>query len=137
MKVLMYLVVFISVFSFTAFTNEKQPEVYRDCISVNGINLDFVLTNMTGYDIENIYVAPTTERNWGEDIMGKELLLNEESVEVSFDPGETATKWDIYVTWKGYEADEDVYWIGLDLSTISEITLHYEEATGKTWAITK
>ena len=100
-------------------------------------NLDFVLINKTGYDISDIYVAPTTEREWGEDIMGQDILENGESVEISFDSGETAHKWDMYVTWDGYEADHDVFWIGLDLSKISEIELYYDANTGKTWAKTK
>ncbi len=82
-------------------------------------------------------MAPTTEREWGEDIMGKDLLLDNESVEISFDGSETTRKWDMYVTWEGYESDEDRFWIGLDLSTISEITLYYDAKSGKTWAETK
>jgi len=102
-----------------------------------GVNLDFTLINKTGYTIEHIYVAPTSQRNWGDNIMGKQLLLNGESVDISFDSQETAKKWDIYVTWEGYEADEDVYWVGFDLSEISEITLYYNAETGKTTAKTK
>ncbi len=113
-------------------TDNPRPMVKlsKECIA----NLDFDLINKTGYTIKDIYVAPTTQREWGDDIMGKQLLKDGETVEISFDSGETAHKWDIYVTWDGYEADEDVFWIGFDLSIIEEITLFYNEKTGKTWA---
>ena len=137
MKVLVFLAIVLVSVGSTAFSTKEYPAIGKECRIVSGENLDFLLINKTGYDIEDIYVAPTTERNWGDDIMGKDLLENEASVEITFDGGETAKKWDIYVTWKGYEADEDVFWIGLDLSEISEITLFYDAESGKTWAQTK
>jgi hypothetical protein len=119
--------------SFTHPTPIGMVKLSKECIA----NLDFDLVNKTGYTIKDIYVAPTTQREWGSDIMGRQFLKDGETVEISFDSGETAHKWDIYVTWDGYEADEDVYWIGFDLSIISEITLYYNEKSGKTWAETK
>lgn len=100
-------------------------------------NLDFTLVNKTGYDISEIYVSPTKMKDWGEDIMGRDVLLNGESVDITFSTEETARKWDIYVTWVGYGEDEDVYWTGFDLSKISTITLFYDQKTGKTWAETE
>lgn len=116
--------------SFTAGPKRPMIKLSKECIA----NLDFELINKTGYTIKDIYIAPTTEREWGDDIMGRDLLKHNESVDIVFDAGEVVTKWDIYVTWDGYESDEDVFWIGFDLSTISQITLFYNEKTGKTWA---
>ncbi|MBK8346699.1 MAG: hypothetical protein IPL08_03435 [Saprospiraceae bacterium] len=137
MKVFLYFSLMMTALFSTAFIQADKPATTEYCINVNGINLDFTLINQTGYDIASIYVAPTAEREWGEDIMGKDLLLDNESVEISFDGSETTRKWDMYVTWEGYESDEDRFWIGLDLSTISEITLYYDAKSGKTWAETK
>jgi hypothetical protein len=97
-------------------------------------DLNFTLVNKTGYTIAHIFVAPTTEREWGDDIMGKDMLANGEEVDIIFSTDEVAAKWDIYVTWDGYESDEDVFWIGFDLSKISIITLYYDAKTNKTWA---
>jgi hypothetical protein len=97
-------------------------------------DLNFTLVNKTGYTIAHIFVAPTTEREWGDDIMGKDMLANGDEVDIIFSTDEVATKWDIYVTWDGYESDEDVFWIGFDLSKISIITLYYDAKTNKTWA---
>ncbi len=129
---------FISMLAVTmAFTPADQRPDPKVTPVHAGPNLDFNLVNMTGYTIRDIYVSPTTEKNWGDDIMERDMLEDGETVEVSFDGGETDHLWDIYVTWEGYESSEDVFWIGLDLSQISEIELHYDHESGKTWANTK
>ncbi len=137
MKTLGLLTILATTIGLMAFKPVSKPEHNQRIHVCNGTNLDFDLVNKTGYDIESIFVSPTTEKAWGEDVMGKELLKDGETVEISFDPGETDKLWDIYVTWHGYDASEDVYWVGFDLSKISEITLYYEHETGKTWATTK
>lgn len=139
MKFFIFIVSLFTVFGSTAFVTKNSPTPQSECITlnVNGRNLDFTLINRTGYTISNIYVAPTTQREWGEDIMGKDLLNDDEEVEIIFDADENVKKWDMYVTWDGYDSDEDVFWIGFDLSEISEIELFYEASTGKTWAVTK
>ncbi len=134
MKLLVFIAALFTMFGSTAFTPVEKAPTNKERIQVKGPNLDFVLVNKTGYDIESIFVAPTSEREWGEDIMGVDVLEEGESVEVSFDAGENTKNWDIYVTWRGYTAEDDVFWINFDLSTISEITLFYDEKTGKTWA---
>lgn len=139
MRSLVFIVSLFTVFGSTAFVAKHSPTPKNECttVNVNGIILDFTLVNRTGYTISSIYVAPTTQREWGEDIMGKDLLNDDEQVDISFDGNETVKEWDIYVTWDGYESDEDVFWIGFDLSEISEIELFYEASTGKTWAVSK
>lgn len=134
MKVCVFLSLILLNIGLSAFKVAEKPVANVECLLAEAPNLDFVLINRTGYDIENIYVAPTTQKTWGDDIMGRDLLEDGESVEISFDPGEKTKKWDIYVTWLGYESDEDRYWTGLDLSEISEITLFYDDKSGKTWA---
>jgi hypothetical protein len=138
MKPIVFLLAFLlAIFGLTSFTTIEKPITQDICMTVDGINLDFTLVNKTGYDISDIYVGPSTQKEWGDDIMGQDVVLDGESVDVTFSADETDKKWDIYVTWVGYKSDEDVFWVGFDLSTISEITLYYDESTGKTWAVTK
>lgn len=134
MKFMLFVMMLVATTSFAK--TDLQPDPIVTKVHV-GPNLDFNLVNMTGYTIRDIYVSPTKEKNWGEDIMERDMLGDGETVEISFAPGETDHLWDIYVTWDGYESDEDVFWIGLDLSTISEISLYYDHETGKTWAKTR
>jgi hypothetical protein len=133
MKAILFLIPFLSMLSEVPQTIERNQDIENTDLCDISI-LDFNLTNMTGYTIKDIFIAPTTQREWGDDVLGRDMLYHEETVEIEFHPGETAKKWDIYVTWDGYESSEDVYWIGFDLSKISAITLYYDSDTGKTWA---
>ncbi|MBK9632733.1 MAG: hypothetical protein IPO62_17040 [Saprospiraceae bacterium] len=137
----MQLTKFVSIFlaacltmSFTVLQNDTIQHKTKVCALHD---LDFDLVNMTGYDIENVYISPTSENSWGDDVMGKEILKDGEQVEIVFHTEAVDKHWDIYVTWSGYESDEDVYWTDFNLTKISEISLFYDAETGKTWAITK
>lgn len=86
--------------------------------------LDFVLVNDTGYEIDQVYVSPTKIEEWGSDILGQDTLADGKSAKIHFDPSsEKTTKWDIKIVFTDKESR---YWTDLDLSTISEVTLHYK-----------
>jgi len=86
-------------------------------------NLDFTLVNKTGLTINEVYLGPTSSDNWGEDVMGKDVLKNGEKVDITFSSSETECNWDLKIV---DEDDDDVEWIKLNLCTASEITLLYE-----------
>lgn len=86
-------------------------------------NLDFTLVNKTGLTIMEVYLSPTSEDEWGEDVMGKDVLKNGEKVDITFSSGETECNWDLKIV---DEDDDDVEWTKLNLCTASEITLMYE-----------
>ena len=81
MKSLILFAVLAVSFGSTAFTTTENPIKNRNT-TTNCHNLDFTLINETGYNISSIFVSPTTENEWGEDIMGRDLLNDGESVEV-------------------------------------------------------
>ncbi len=86
--------------------------------------LDFVLVNDTGYTIDKIFVSPSKVEEWGEDVMGQDQLEDGKSVKIHFDRAhEKHTKWDIKVV---FIDNENRYWTDLDLSSISEVTIHYK-----------
>lgn len=87
---------------------------------------DFSLTNATGYQIDSIFVSPTTEASWQEDIMGRDALADGEAVDITFDAPDGQCMWDLKAI---YNDGEEAVWIGFDLCTISSITLHYENGT--------
>lgn len=85
--------------------------------------LDFTLVNKTGFTIAEVYVSPSKDDSWGEDVMGKDVLKNNASVDIEFSRSEKTCKWDLKVV------DEDkasIEWTELDLCTANEITLKYE-----------
>jgi hypothetical protein len=132
LMVLVFLSISFSSFKIMDHQNGNYPQS-----QVKAPNLDFELVNKTGYDISDVYVAPSKEREWGDDVMGKDILPNGESVEISFSRAETEKMWDMYVTWVGYDSEEDVFWTDLNLSKISKVTLYYDAKTNKTWAETE
>jgi hypothetical protein len=90
---------------------------------------DFTLVNKTGVEIHSLHVAPHSEDEWGEDILGKDTLADGESLEITFGKHDRAHHWDLRVE----DAKGNVLtWENLDLMKIEEVTLHYKD--GKAWA---
>jgi hypothetical protein len=97
-----------------------------------GGNQDFVLHNETGVEIHELYVSPHSSNDWGKDILGQDTLKPGESVKITFDDRAKDGKWDLKVADANKHTIE---WENLDLSKISEATVHYKE--GKAWADVK
>ena len=93
---------------------------------------DFTLTNRTGYDIESVYVAPSKQKDWGNDHLGKNVLADGRSRFISFDKSKNTCIYDLSISWVGYSADEDVVWEKLNLCEIHQITLRYNSRTKET-----
>ena len=91
---------------------------------------DFTLINSTGVEINALYVTPHNSKEWGEDILGADTLLNGEDLLIYF-PSKTKSKiWDLRVE------DEDgayIEWDNLNLLKISTVELFYKK--GKATAI--
>lgn len=87
--------------------------------------LDFTLVNDTGYTIDKVFVSPSKQEKWGEDVMGPDDVVPDgKSVHIRFSrEHEKDTKWDLKIE---FTDGEYRYWTDLDLSTISEITIHYK-----------
>ena len=67
---------------------------------------DFTLTNKTGYDIESVYVVPSKQKNWGKDQLGKRVLNDGKSRDLSFDKNKSECIYDMKIHWVGYGEDE-------------------------------
>ena|ERR1700712_4733404 len=93
---------------------------------------DFTLTNDTGYDIAEVYIGPTSSNDWGDDVMGEDVLSNGADQDIVFPKGRGATcHWDLKVV---YTDQTSAQWLNFDLCTISSIKISYDRKTGKTWA---
>lgn len=84
---------------------------------------DFTLVNDTGLTIDELYISPTHDDEWQEDVLGVDVLNNGGHVDITFPYADkTDCAWDLKIV------DEDgdaVVWEGIDLCAASEITLHY------------
>lgn len=93
---------------------------------------DFEVKNATGVTVEKIYVSETSKDEWEEDVMGQDVLKDGESVEIKFDRDTEACKFDL----KAVDEDGDeMIFTGLDLCTISKVTLYWKD--GKPYAETE
>lgn len=92
---------------------------------------DFTVVNQTGYDIDEIYVSPSKSNDWEDDVMGRDVLANGQSVEIEFSKRENACSYDLKVV---YSDQDEAEWENFDLCTVSSITLHYSRKSGDTWA---
>lgn len=66
---------------------------------------DFSLLNSTGATISNVYVSPHSSNRWGPDILGQDVLENNQTAAISF-PGTvdpSVCQWDIKITEDGHD----------------------------------
>lgn len=94
-----------------------------------GSDNDFTVVNKTGYTIDKIFVSPHDKNSWGDDIMGKDLLKDGESVDIKFHSGADADDYDLKVV---YEDKEEAVWADLHLPKIHKVTLHWTEKKSTT-----
>ncbi|RYY22590.1 MAG: hypothetical protein EOP62_22770 [Sphingomonadales bacterium] len=83
--------------------------------------LDFKILNKTGHTVVSFNVSPTTDEEWGEDILGKDTLADGESADITFDRTSTECKWDLKAT---YEDNDTTEMKSVDLCTIATVTLN-------------
>ena len=112
-----------------------KPSIVASCLAIVALasitlgavqqrrNLDFTLVNKTGLDIIEVYLSPTSEEEWGEDVMGKDILEHGAKVDITFSSSETECNWDLKIV---DEDDDEIEWLKLNLCTANEITLLYE-----------
>ena len=82
---------------------------------------DFTLINNAKYNIAKVYVSPSAVDDWQEDVLGDEVLMRGEQVNITFDRGETAALWDLRVV---DENDRTHTWKKINLKKISTVTLN-------------
>ncbi|MBX3689979.1 hypothetical protein [Dokdonella sp.] len=97
-------------------------------------DLDFSMVNKTGYAINEVYVSSAKTDDWEEDVLGRDQLANGERVDIHFERGAKGCSWDLKVT---YDDGDEAIWSGLDLCSISKLTLHYDRDADRTWADTE
>jgi hypothetical protein len=93
---------------------------------------DFELVNNTGYELKNLFIAPTTSNDWQEDVLGQDTLATGTTLTIHFPGGRGETcEWDLKVT---YNDDSSHEWTNVNLCSISKVTINYDEGTHETSA---
>ena len=94
--------------------------------------LDFTIVNQTGYSIKLLYIGPSNNPEWTDDmeILKGRVFKTGTQMPIRFSPKTKAKKWDIMVKWT--DGSKSAQWIGLDLSTIEKLTILYNADTDET-----
>jgi hypothetical protein len=101
---------------------------------VQAADQDFTLVNRTGYQIDEVYVSPSSSNRWGRDVMGQDVLENSARTEINFPDGTRGCNWDLKVIYNDRDTAE---WRNLNLCSISRVTLFYDRKSGHTRAETE
>ncbi|GAB7081463.1 hypothetical protein JCM14635_31360 [Megalodesulfovibrio paquesii] len=78
-----------------------------------------VIMNGTDFDIHSIMLSPSESNNWGEDLMGDDVLEPDEGVQITISG--SANNWDLAAV----DGDgTQVTFSNLDLRKVTTVTLH-------------
>lgn len=89
-------------------------------------NVTFI--NATGRDIQFLGFNPPGDENWNDNEISR-VLANDQTAYVKFNEADRGCVWNVKIDWA--DDDSSVRLDHVDLCTISDITLHYDEATGQ------
>jgi len=81
---------------------------------------NFTVVNTTGHTVVTLNVSPTNDNEWGPDILGRDVLNNGESAEVTFERGDSQCQWDIKAT---YDDGDTTDMRAVNLCTVGTVTL--------------
>ncbi len=97
-------------------------------ISADAVDRDVTFINATGRDIEFLGFNPPGDEVWNDNEISR-VLANDETAFVKFNQADRGCVWNIKIDWA--DDNSSVRLDGVDLCTISDITLHYDAATGQ------
>jgi hypothetical protein len=104
-------------------------------LAADNAALDFTLVNKTGFDIYEIYMSPSTQEDWGDDILTADdlpFLQNGQSCNLSFSPEAESRYWDMKLV---DENGDSHVCSKLDLTKVHTLTL--ASKGGKLYALIK
>ena len=94
--------------------------------------LDFDLTNKTGYAITTLYIGKSGNKEWHDDdevTIPSGSIDDRSTLHIHFSPKQRYEVWDVYVKFEdGITAEFDE----LDLTQINKLTLHYNASSKET-----
>ena len=93
---------------------------------------DFALVNSTGYEISELYVAPSESSDWQEDVLGQDTLDDGQKAKISFSRDTDTCQWDLKVIYS--DDNSSAEWHSVDLCQLSVVTIKYNADSGETSA---
>jgi hypothetical protein len=96
------------------------PAAFTSAQAVLAEAVSFELINNSSQDVWYLYVSPSSNQDWGEDILGEDILFAGESAEVVIDDGLTTCEYDLLAV-SDTEAELEDY--NLDLCEMTSYTI--------------
>ena len=94
---------------------------------------DFTLHNKTGKVVSYLYISPHEETSWDEDILGTDVLGDEEETKIEFDRDEEPDSWDMKVV---FDDETSSVWSSLNLTNITDVSIYYKDGVPfATWKL--
>lgn len=116
----------------SAFFAATLTMVAAQTTSAQEAKQDFSLSNKTGYELKEVYVAPSASDDWENDILGTGTLGDGASFDIKFHRANKTCKWDLKVV---YTIDNtNAVWKNIDLCSVDKITIRYNKSTDTTTA---
>ncbi len=100
-------------------------------VGAHAAGQDLTLVNRTGYQIDRVYVSPSTTREWGGDAIPASRLDDGGRVSISLPSCPRACQWDLRVE---YHDGQKATWSGLDLRAVTRMSLFWNIRTRTTMA---
>ena len=97
-------------------------------VPANAADRDVTFINETGRDIEFLGFNPPGDEAWDDNEISR-VLAHDETAYVKFNQADRGCVWNIKIDWA--DDNSSVRIDGVDLCTITDITLHYDAATGQ------
>lgn len=95
-------------------------------MSAQNAKQDFTLVNSTSVEIHQVYISPHDSDDWGEDVLGRDVLESGQECDIQFHQKEDVCMWDLRISDKDGNAIE---WENIDLCKWAKITLKYDGQT--------
>ena len=88
----------------------------------------------SGNPIKHVFIDLSSSDEWTDDVLGRDILENGDTVSITFGKADRGCKWDMKVV---YDDGESAVWSGFNLCQINAITLKWNKNTGVTTAVVK
>ncbi len=85
---------------------EAGGEASAPSATVGTARQNFSVVNTTGHVVMTLNVSPTSESEWGPDILGTEVLASGQTAQVVFDRAESQCNYDLRVTYNDGDTSE-------------------------------
>ena len=85
---------------------EEAEEGAAPTTTVGTARQNFSVVNATGHVVQTLNVSPTTEDEWGPDILGRDVLQTGQTAQIVFDRAESQCNYDIRVTYDDNDTSE-------------------------------